>query len=95
MLSADYLRPALARAGITGPFRPFHDLRHRALTHEAAAGNPAVYVQLKAGHTQASITERYIHAAQVLFPGAAKRGEERLFGGVAGLPGPKTGQSSG
>jgi hypothetical protein len=52
-----------------------------------------VYVQLKAGHSQASISERYIHAAQVLFPGAAERGEERLFGGVAGLPGPKTGQS--
>lgn len=56
------------------------DLRHTALTHEAAAGNPAVYVQLKAGHTQGAITERYIHAAQVLFPGAAAKGEERLFG---------------
>jgi integrase len=31
------LRPALVRAGITKPFRAFHDLRHRALTHEAAA----------------------------------------------------------
>ena len=50
-------------------------------------------VQLKAGHSQASITERYIHAAQVLFPGAAERGEERLFGSVTGLPGPKLGQS--
>jgi hypothetical protein len=34
----------------------------------------------KAGHSQGSITERYIHAAQVLFPGAAAKGEERLFG---------------
>jgi hypothetical protein len=49
-------------------------------------------VQLQAGHSQASITERYIHAAQVLFPGAAERGEERLFSSVAGLPGPKTGK---
>jgi len=48
----------------------------------AAAGNPAVYVQLKAGHSQASLTERYIHAAQVLFPGAAQRGEDKLFGSV-------------
>jgi hypothetical protein len=54
-----------------------------------AHGKP-VYVQLKAGHSQASITEPYIHAAQVVFPDAAERGEERLFGGVAGLPGPKT-----
>jgi integrase len=78
-LARCYLRPALARAGITKPFRPFHDLRHTALTHEAAAGNPMAYVQLKAGHSQSAITERYIHAAQVLFPGAAARGERRLF----------------
>lgn len=79
-LARIYLRPALKRAGITKPFRPFHDLRHTALTHEAAAGNPMAYVQLKAGHSQSAITERYIHAAQVLFPGAAARGEERMFG---------------
>jgi len=45
-----------------------------------AAGNPQAYVQLKAGHSQGSITERYIHAAQVLFPGAAEKGESRIFG---------------
>jgi integrase len=78
-LARCYLRPALARAGITKPFRPFHDLRHTALTYEAAAGNPMAYVQLKAGHSQSAITERYIHAAQVLFPGAAARGEARMF----------------
>jgi integrase len=78
-LARCYLRQALRRAGITKPFRPFHDLRHTALTHEAAAGNPMAYVQLKAGHSQGQITERYIHAAQVLFPGAAARGEARLF----------------
>ena len=50
------MRPALARARIEKPFRPWHDLR------------------------LGSITERYIHAAQVLFPGAAARGEERMFG---------------
>jgi integrase len=81
-LSRRYLRPALKRAGISKPFRPFHDLRHTALTHEAAAGNPQAYVQLKAGHSQGAITERYIHAAQVLFPGAAQRGEDRIFGAL-------------
>lgn len=81
-LSRDFMRPALAKAKITKPFRPWHDLRHTALTHEAAAGNPSVYVQLKAGHSQGSITERYIHAAQVLFPGAAERGESRIFADV-------------
>ena len=69
----------MKRAGIEKPFRPFHDLRHTALTHEAAAGNPMTYVQLKAGHSQSAITERYIHAAQVLFPGAAALGEARIF----------------
>ena len=78
-LTRAYLKPALERAGITKPFRAFHDLRHTALTHEAAAGNPLIYVQMKAGHSQSQITERYIHAAQVLFPGAAAKGEARMF----------------
>jgi integrase len=81
-LARVYLRPTISRAGITKPFRPFHDLRHTALTHEAAAGNPMAYVQLKAGHSQSAITERYIHAAQVMFPGAAARGEARIFSGT-------------
>jgi integrase len=82
-ISREYMRPALKRAGITKPFRPWHDLRHTALTHEAAAGNPQAYVQLKAGHSQGTITERYIHAAQVLFPGAAAKAEARMFGAQA------------
>jgi integrase len=79
-LAREHLKPALAKAGITKPFRPFHDLRHTALTHEAAAGNPLTYIQMKAGHSQIAITERYIHAAQVQFEGAAARAEERMFG---------------
>ena len=57
-------------------------MRHTALTYEAAAETPLPYVQLKAGHSQSAITERYIHAAQVLFPGAAHRGEGQLFGAL-------------
>jgi integrase len=79
-LAREHLRPALQKAGITKPFRPFHDLRHTALTHDAAAGNPLAYIQMRAGHSQASITERYIHAAQVQFAGAAQRSEARIFG---------------
>jgi integrase len=82
-LSRDYMRPAMKAAGIVKPFRPWHDLRHTALTHEAAAGNPHAYVQAKAGHSQSTITDRYIHAAQVMFPGAAEKGEERMFGTAA------------
>ena len=79
-LAKRYLKPALTRAGIERPFRPFHDLRHTSLTHAAAAGNPQIYVQARAGHSQGSITERYMHAAQVLFPGAAERSEARMLG---------------
>ncbi len=82
-LARCYLRPALHHAGIDKPFRPFHDLRHTALTHEAAAGNPMAHIQAKAGHSQSTITERYIHAAQTSFPGAAARSEERLLGGLS------------
>jgi len=74
-----YMRKAIREAGIERPIRPWHDLRHTALTHDAAAGNPAVYVQARAGHAQATMTERYVHAAQVAFPGAAERSEERFF----------------
>lgn len=78
-----YMRKAIKAAGIERTIRPWHDLRHPALTHDAAAGNPAVYVQARAGHAQATMTERYVHAAQVAFPGAAERAEDRVFAGVA------------
>jgi hypothetical protein len=81
-----YMRKAISAAGIERTIRPWHDLRHTALTHDAAAGNPAVYVQARAGHAQATMTERYVHAAQVAFPGAAERAEDRIFGGVAHSP---------
>jgi integrase len=81
--ASGYMRKAIKAAGIERPLRPWHDLRHTALTHDAAAGNPAVYVQARAGHAQATMTERYVHAAQVAFPGAAERSEERLFSGLS------------
>ena len=77
-----WLRKAITKAGIERTIRPCHDLRHTALTHDAAAGNAAVYVQARAGHAQATMTERYVHAAQVAFPGAAEKAEARLLSGV-------------
>jgi integrase len=85
-LARDYLRPALVKTGIIGEggsrrgFRPFQDARHTSLTYEAAAGNSIVYIQHRAGHAQITTTMRYIHAAQVLFPGAARKAEVRMFG---------------
>jgi hypothetical protein len=41
-----------------------------------------------AGHAQATMTERYLRAAQVAFPGAAERAEERVLWAVlSGDPG--------
>jgi hypothetical protein len=63
---------------------PWHGQRQTALTIDAAVGNPNAYVQAKAGHSTFAITERYVHAAQVAFPGAVERSEERLFGAEVG-----------
>jgi len=79
-LTRSYVKPALKAAGIVKPLQPWHGLRHTALTIDAAVGNPNAYLQAKAGHSQFAITERYVHAAQVAFPGAVERAEERLFG---------------
>jgi integrase len=68
-------------------FRPWHGMRHTALTETAAAGLPGMFVQAKAGHAQGSTTERYLHAARTTFPGAAELAEARLFQRVAELEG--------
>lgn len=57
-------------------------MRHTAITHDAAGGNPQAYIQMKAGHAQGAVTERYIHAAAVRFPDAADKAEARLFANV-------------
>ncbi len=75
-----YARKALVLAGVGDGFRPWHGLRHTALTETAAAGVPAMFVQAKAGHAQGSTTERYLHAARTSYPDAAELAEARLFG---------------
>lgn len=74
-----YARKALVRAGVGEGFRPWHGLRHTALTETAAAGVPAMFVQAKAGHAQGSTTERYLHAQRTSYPNAAGLAETRLF----------------
>jgi integrase len=74
-----YARKAFKAAAISKPFRPWHGLRHTALTETAAAGVPAMFVQAKAGHAQGSTTERYLHAAKTAFPDGAALAEARMF----------------
>ena len=75
---------------INKPFRPWHGLRHTALTETAAAGVPAMFVQAKAGHAQGSTTERYLHAEKTPFPDLAGLAERRVFSGTNG-PGDEEG----
>ena len=75
---ADHFRAALTEAGITDYVRPFHDLRHTALTHDAAAGASPIAVMAKAGHTDMKITRRYLHLAGIVFRDEADALERRL-----------------
>ena len=75
-----YARTALRGAGVPDSFRPWHGLRHTALTETAAAGVPGMFVQAKAGHAHGSTTERYLHAHKTSYPDAAELAEARLFG---------------
>jgi integrase len=77
-----FARKARAVAGVSESFRPWHGLRHTALTETAAAGVPPMFVQEKAGHAQGSTTERYLHAARTSYPDAAELAEARVFGDV-------------
>ena len=79
-----YAKKAIVRAGVTKSFRPWHGLRHTALTESAAAGVPAMFVQALAGHAQGSTTERYLHARRTSYPDMAGMAEERLFGTKSG-----------
>jgi integrase len=67
---------------VTGRVRAFHDLRHTAITHDAAAGSSAIAVMAKAGHSNMSTTETYLHLAGTVFRDEAERLEERLLGAV-------------
>jgi integrase len=73
---------ALAAAGVEGHVRAFHDLRHSAITHDAASGSSAIAVMAKAGHRNMATTKTYLHLAGVVFRDEAERLEARLLGPV-------------
>jgi integrase len=75
---------ALAAAGVAKTPRPFHDLRHTAITNDAAAGSSPIAVMSKAGHANMATTQRYIHLAGVVFRDEADALERRLLGGSSG-----------
>jgi integrase len=74
---AEAFRAALIASGIDEYVRPFHDLRHSAITHDAAAGASPIAVMTKAGHASMSTTKRYLHLAGVVFRDEAVALENR------------------
>ena len=83
---SDALRAALTAAGVEKVLRPFHDLRHTAITNDAAAGSSPIAVMTKAGHANMSTTKRYLHLAGVVFRDEADALERRLLGGRTFYP---------
>jgi integrase/recombinase XerD len=74
------LAAALEEAGVEGYVRPFHDLRHTAITNDAAAGASPAALMAKAGHGSMSTTQTYLHLAGVLFREEADALARRLLG---------------
>jgi integrase len=79
---AEALSTALASAGVEKTLRPFHDLRHTAITNDAAAGSSPIAVMTKAGHSSMEVTKKYLHLAGVVFRDEADALERRLLGSV-------------
>jgi site-specific recombinase XerD len=78
-LFAEQFRAALAKAEITDYVRPFHDLRHTALTNEAASGSSPIALMTKAGHSDMKTTRIYLHLAGTVFREEAYALERRLL----------------
>jgi hypothetical protein len=60
--------------------RPFHDLRHSAITLDAASGASEIAVMTKAGHSSFATTRTYLHLAGTVFRDEAERMERMAFG---------------
>jgi integrase len=72
--------PIFAKAGVTGYVRAFHDLRHTAITNDAAAGANPVALMTKAGHSSMATTRTYLHLAGTVFRDEANALESRMLG---------------
>jgi integrase len=67
----ELFREACKKAGIEDYIRPFHDMRHTAITNLVPdAPNVAILSEL-AGHADMHTTQRYIHQAGTLYPALA------------------------
>jgi len=78
---APHLKAAFKAAGVKGRVRPFHDLRHSAITLDAASGASEIAVMTKAGHSSFATTRTYLHLAGTVFRDEAERMERMALGG--------------
>lgn len=69
--------------------RPFHDLRHSAITNDTASGMTGAALMARAGHSDFKTTQLYIDLAGETFREEAERAAARKFGSV----GQKSGQT--
>jgi integrase len=84
---AERFREALARAGIEGHIRPFHDMRHTALTNLALIPEASELVLMAtAGHRSFATTRQYLQLAGRVFPDAAAGLQNRMYGGTTLYP---------
>jgi integrase len=72
---------ALKEAGITDHVRPFHDLRHTAITNWARDGMSPIIIMAQAGHANMATTQLYIDLVGVTFHKEAAQAERRMLGG--------------
>jgi integrase len=79
------LKAAFKAPGLEYPagFRPFHDLRQTAITNDAAAGSSPIAVMTRAGHSNMTVTKKYMHLAGVVFRTEAENLERRMLGEAA------------
>ena len=78
---ADTRTPSVVVLRVSGK-----DLRHTAITNDAAAGSSPIAVKAKAGHANMAPTQRYVHLAGVVFRDEADRLAPRLLGGTKLYP---------
>jgi integrase len=86
---------ALEKAGVDGKLRPFHDLRHSAITNWAAAGLSPIVIMTQAGHANMATTQKYIDLAGVVFADEAAQAERRMLGAVSTEPSTDLSESQG
>jgi hypothetical protein len=77
--SRTYVPMAPAGRASTLSSRWLGDLRHTAITNDAAAGASPIAVMAKAGHANMRTTQTYLHLAGVVFRNEVERLERRLL----------------